>query len=250
MRIFDLTTHIKSISRSGRRSAVAAAYRACTAITCEREGRRHDYSRKRTLEADAIVLPAGAPDWAADRSKLWNAAELRERNGKRGRRAGQFKANAVTARQFLISFPAELSANGRWAVALTLARHLADTHGLAVDVTAHKPHHFGDERNHYCHMLTTTRRLTADGLGKKAREWDDLKSGAALVRSFRALVAHTLNAALADEGLADRLHVEHRSHKAQGLPERPTRHEGSVRTAIRRRLQARLQIDPHANAPQ
>jgi hypothetical protein len=30
------------------------------------------------------------PRWAHDRAKLWNGAEMRERNGKRGKNAGAF----------------------------------------------------------------------------------------------------------------------------------------------------------------
>lgn len=121
------------------------------------------------------MLPADAPAWASDRAKLWNAAELVERNGKRGKNAGQFKADAVTAREFLFSFPVELSATGRLTVAHTLARHLADTHGIAADFAIHHPGAEGVERNYHCHLLTTTRRLTAEGLTKKAREWSGLK---------------------------------------------------------------------------
>ena len=114
MRSFELTTRITGISRGdGRSATAAAAYRACCAIECEREGRTHDYSRKGGLEASEIVLPEAAPSWAKDRGRLWNNAELVERNGKRGKNAGKFKADARTARDVLFTFPAELSAAGR-----------------------------------------------------------------------------------------------------------------------------------------
>jgi hypothetical protein len=120
-RIFELSTRVKAISRGkgkeGKRQprsvTAAAAYLACCVIDCEREGTTHDYTRKRGLEVARIVLPEGAPSWAADRAKLWNGAELRERNGKRGKNAGAFKIDAQTAREFMYSFPAELSAAGR-----------------------------------------------------------------------------------------------------------------------------------------
>jgi len=224
-----------SISRSeGRSATAAAAYRACTRITDKRQDLIFDYRRKRSLEAAEIALPADAPEWAADRSELWNEAELRERNGKRGANAGLFKANAVVAREFMFSFPAELSAEGRLAVARTMAQHLADNHQIAVDIALHKPGRSGDEHNHHCHMLTTTRRLTANGFGKKAEEWSGLRSGAILTRAFRALLAHTLNAALAAEGKAGLVHVEHRSFKDRGSSQRPTRHQGPSRTHARR----------------
>ena len=70
-------------------------------------------------------------------------------------------------------------------------------------------------------MLTTTRRMTAKGLGAKAREWDDIKTAQRCWRrDFRAFVAQTLNEALAAEGKAAAVHVEHRSFKdARRRPE-------------------------------
>ena len=236
MRTFELSTRITAIGRSEGRSATsAAAYRACCAIHCEREGRTHDYHRKRGLEASRIIAPVAAPAWAANRSKLWNAAELRERNGKRGPKAGQFKADAKVAREFMFAFPAELSQAGRLAVAMAIAQHLVDTHGVVADFSIHQPGKDGDERNFHCHMLTTTRRVTVEGLTEKAREWDALKSGAALSKAFRAFLAETMNAALAEEGQGGAVHVEHRSFKARGSAQRPQKHLGPNRTnAIRR----------------
>lgn len=237
MRVFELTAHVKSISRGkGRSATAAAAYRASAVISCEREGRTHDYSRKAGVEASGIALPARAPSWASDRARLWNAAELRERNGKRGRNAGAFKADAVTAREFLFSFPAELSPAGRLRVAEAVARHLVETHGVAADYSIHAPGQDGDQRNHHCHMMTTTRRMTAAGLGEKAREWDDLRDGARLVKAWRAFVADTMNRELAAEEKAGLVHVEHRSFEERGVGQLPTRHQGPGRTnAVRKR---------------
>jgi len=243
MRVFELSTRVQSIgrgtgsdaSRKPRSATAAAAYRACCVIACEREGVTHDYTRKQGLEACAIVLPDGAPAWAADRAALWNAAELRERNGKRGKNAGLFKKDAKTAREFMFAFPAELSAEGRFAAAHRVARHMADTHGVAADFVIHRPGRNGDERNYHCHMMITTRRMTPAGLTVKTREWDDLKSGAALGKAWRAFVAQTLNDGLAAEGKDNAVFVEHRSLKARGGGRLPTRHQGVRRTNRQRR---------------
>lgn len=238
MRVLDLSTHINPISRGeGRSATAAAAYRACCVIDCEREGKAHDYSRKRGLDMALIVLPKDAPAWAGDRARLWNAAEMIERNGKRGKNAGEFKADAQTAREFFFAFPHELSGEGRRQAAITIARHLADTHGLAVDIAIHAPGKEGDSRNWHCHMLATTRRLTADGLGPKAREWVDKKQGSILSKHLRAFIAGTLNAGLAAEGLADVVRVEHRSFKDRGSSQQPTKHMGPTKTHVMRRQQ-------------
>jgi len=138
VRLFELTTRINAVQRSQGDSATAkAAYRACCVIECEREGKTHDYSRKQGHEASGMAGPKGLPAW--DRSKLWNAAELVERNGKRGRNAGQFRANAQTARDLLFTFPSELSQAGRLNTARIIAGFLVSTSSVAVDFSIHKP---------------------------------------------------------------------------------------------------------------
>jgi hypothetical protein len=247
-RTFELSTHMKAVSRStgssdrrgwarrgvrsntpkhGRSATAAAAYRACCVIECDREGRTHDYSRKRGHEAGGIVHHRGAvARWAHDRMKLWNGAELVERNGKRGKNAGAFKADARTARDILFTFPAELSKAGRFNSAMKIARYLADNYLIGVDFNIHEPGKDGDERNYHCHMLTTTRRMTAEGFGEKARELDDGTTGPAHAKTLRAFIAQTLNDELKAEDKADAVHVEHRSFKARGSAQVPTRHMG------------------------
>ena len=70
---------VKTIKRSAGRSATAAAaYRVGERIECQREGRVHDYTRKQGIEETFILTPKDAPDWASDRSRLWNEAEASE----------------------------------------------------------------------------------------------------------------------------------------------------------------------------
>ena len=76
---------IKTVSRSGGRSAVAAAaYRAGEKLKDERCGLLCDYSRKQGVEHSEIVAPENAPAWATDREALWNAAEAAETLGLAG----------------------------------------------------------------------------------------------------------------------------------------------------------------------
>jgi hypothetical protein len=241
MRTFELTTRMEPVSRGNGDSATAkAAYRACCIIECEREGRTHDYTHKAGLVVSELVLPAGSPRWARDRAQLWNGAELVERNGKRGKNAGQFKANAQTARDLMYNFPAELSAAGRLDAARVIARHLVDTHGVAVDFSIHEPGREGDERNFHCHLLFTTRRMTAKGLGEKTREWDERKpKGPTLAKQLRAFIAQTMNDTLKAEGKADVVFVEHRTYKARGSAQVPTRHQGVTKTNMRRKERGR-----------
>src|SRR3546814_3673481 len=79
MRISDWSSDVCSSDLSAGRSATAAAaYRAGVEITDERTGLVHDYTRKQGVEHSELMLPTDAPEWAADRERLWNAAELAE----------------------------------------------------------------------------------------------------------------------------------------------------------------------------
>jgi MobA/MobL family len=236
VRTFELTTRMEPVSRGNGDSATAkAAYRACCIIECEREGRTHDYTHKAGLVVSELHMPAGSPRWARDRAQLWNAVEMRETNKDR-RAKSTFKANAQTARDLMYNFPAELSAAGRLDAARVIARHLVNTHGVAVDFSIHEPGREGDERNFHCHLLFTTRRMTAKGLGEKTREWDERKpTGPTLAKQLRAFIAQTMNDALKAEGKAEAVFVEHRTYKARGSAQVPTRHQGVTRTNMRRK---------------
>lgn len=240
MRVLELTAHVQAISRAkGRSATAAAAYRACARIDCEREQRVHDYRGKAGLEATGIVLPDDAPTWAMDRSRLWNAAEHRERNGSRGANARAWKMDATVAREVLFGFPDELSEAGRMALVDRIARHLVEAHGVAVDWAIHAPGKLGDQRNHHCHMMFTTRRMIATGLDAKTREWDDRFTGGRTVKAFRATIAGMMNQALAGEGHGAAVHVEHRSLKARGIGRAATTHQGPGKTNSGRKRKAR-----------
>jgi len=79
---------VKTNKRSAGRSATAAAaYRSASVIACEREGREHDCTAKRGVEACFILAPDDAPEWAKNQATLWNADEARKT-----------RCNSVTAR--------------------------------------------------------------------------------------------------------------------------------------------------------
>lgn len=221
MAIYHLS--VKTVSRSAGRSATAAAaYRAGVEITDERTGQLHDYRRKSGIESVALILPSGAPAWAAERAALWNAAEQAEK-----------RKNSTVAREFEIALPAELSPAERHRLACDFARGLVERHGCAADVALHTPGKKGDHRNHHAHLLLTTRRLVAAGFGEKTRELDDQKTGPQLVSEWRERFARLQNERLRENGLEIR--VDHRSLEAQGIDREPTRHLGPTATAIERR---------------
>jgi hypothetical protein len=218
---------VKTVGRSAGRSATAAAaYRAGVEIADERTGIVHDYTRKQGIEHREIVAPADAPDWVQDRSALWNAAEQAET-----------RKNSTVAREYEIALPAELSADERRDLALGLAHEISERHGVAVDVAIHAPGRQGDQRNHHAHLLTTTRRIGAEGLGEKTRELDQKTSGE--VERWRERFAEIQNAAL--ERAQSHERVDHRSYQRQGREQEATVHMGPNVVAMERRAERQAQ---------
>lgn len=187
-----------------------------------RTGATYDYRRRRGVESVDLVLPKGAPSWAQDRGALWNAAEQAEK-----------RRDACVAREYEVALPAELSAEQRRRLVVDFAQELADREGCAVDVAIHAPGRGGDQRNWHAHMLRTTRRIDADGMGAKL---DTEKAGRKRTEDLAAVRARW--AALTNEHLARAGHderVDHRSLEAQGLTREPGRHLGPAASGFERR---------------
>lgn len=224
MRVLELHSPVKIVQRSqGRTATAAAAYRSATRIHCERTGETHDYRRKKGVEHSTVLAPADAPEWALDRSKLWNAAELREKHPR-----------AQPARDLEVSFPSEFNADQRREAGLAIGRMLAERHGVAVDLCWHNPGRKSDERNHHLHVLFTTRRFENGAWAKtKDRTFDDLYGkGKAEILNLRQGVADVLN----DIAARDRLdvYVEHLSYEKRGLDLEATQHMGPVAAEMER----------------
>ena len=213
----------------------------------ERDGVMHDYSRRTGVEQSFIVTPPGA-EWAHDRSALWNAAEAAEK-----------RKDAKVAREYEVALPAELSAKGRADLARAFAAEIVERYGVAADVAIHAPGKDGDSRNHHAHILTTTRTVSADGLGVKTRQLDQSTTASVEVEQLRDVWGGLTNRALEREGVGER--VDHRSlaarreaalevvqdqarpeperqaaeRQAQDLDREPTVHLGPAAAAIERR---------------
>ena len=152
---------IRSVSRGQGGSAVAkAAYIARERIRDDRTGVTHDYRATPGLEHAEIVLPTGTDvetaAWARERGSLWNGAEKAET-----------RVNSRVAREYTLALPHELSSEKRHELARQFAQSLADRYGAVADLNIHGPTPRGDPRNFHAHILTTTRELTPEGLGRK-----------------------------------------------------------------------------------
>lgn len=221
MAIYHLS--VKAISRSaGRSSTAAAAYRAGCEITDERTGEVHDYTRKGGIASTDLVLPDDAPEWATDRSALWNAAEAAER-----------RKDSCVAREYEVALPDELSPDERRRLAVDFAKEMANAEGCAVDVSIHAPGKEGDSRNHHAHILRTTRKVGSDGLTDKLDTEKAGRNRAADLDVVRTRWANLTNERLRENSIDAQ--VDHRSLKDQGIDRIPTSHLGIFVTSMERR---------------
>uniref|UniRef100_UPI003C7C604D MobA/MobL family protein n=1 Tax=Leisingera sp. S232 TaxID=3415132 RepID=UPI003C7C604D len=107
----------------------------------------------------------------------------------------------------------EISAEDRSQITRDFAHELVSRYGVAVDVAIHTPHREGDQRNHHAHVLTSTRKLEAEGFTTKTRVLDSAKTGGVEIEQMRGLWAELQNRALERAGEVGR--VDHRSLEAQ-----------------------------------
>jgi Ti-type conjugative transfer relaxase TraA len=227
--IFHL--HMATVSRATGRSAVAAAaYRAGVTLTNNRDGLTHDYQNRRGIEHAEIFLPGGIDTaWARDRSALWNAAEKAEK-----------RSDGRVAREVEVALPCELTALERLAAVRDLAQELADTFGVAVDAAIHAPLGASDVRNHHAHLLMTTRRISADGIGDKSsiereNKWllaHNLPTAAMQLKGIRQVWEAICNRHLMAAG--QDIRVDSRSHLDRGVEILPTMHVGVQATKLAR----------------
>jgi len=174
MALFRL--EIKPIRRSeGRDARAAAAYRSGTQIG------EYDYTRRRGVAHRFILLPPTAPQWT--RAELWQGSEETEK-----------RKNSVVAREVLIALPHELPQVDRIKIVREFSSWLVSRYGVAVDAAIHAPRQDHDERNHHAHLLMTTRRMSATGLGEKTCELDDKQTGPREIEAIRAAWAEMVNA--------------------------------------------------------
>jgi len=205
----------KVISRStGRSATAAAAYRSGSEIVDERTGLVHDYSRKDGVDEIAIIAPSNAPAWANDRSKLWNMVEHVEK-----------RKDSQVAREMVVAIPKELKREQMVDLVKGFAKDQFVDRGMVADIAFH---HLGTENPH-AHIMLTTRSLSPEGFGNKAREWNDK----AVLKQWRKEWELHANKALEVAGHESR--IDHRSLEAQGIERAPTVHLGPTATAIERR---------------
>ena len=141
----------KVVSRGNGRSAVAAsAYLSCSKMLNDYDGVQHDFTRKKGLVWQDVLLPEFAPPEWKDRNVLWNAVEKNEKT-----------KDSRLAREFVPALPIELTP-AQWQELLDdfiQNNFVAD--GMCADVAVHDPYPPG--HNPHAHILVTVRPLDEKG---------------------------------------------------------------------------------------
>ena len=213
MAIYHLNAKI--ISRSNGQSATeAAAYRAAEKIYDQRTDETFNYTRKKGVYSTEILTPNNAPDWMADRSKLWNAAELFEK-----------RSNSRTAREFDIALPTELTHPQKQDLVRNFAQDNFVDKGLVADLAFHEI----DTHNPHVHIMITTRTVDENGLGAKDRSLDKKD----FLLKLRESWATYTNDALNQANISER--IDHRSLKEQNITRIPQIHLGANVAAMMKR---------------
>ncbi len=199
---------IKVISRGQGHSAVqAAASRSGIKMTLEREDVVWDYSKKPGIEHKEIMLPNGAPQWMADRERLWNEVE----NGER-------RKDAQLARAIMVVLPTELPDDKQLALLRDYVQEQYVDRGMVADIAINR----GNRDNPHAQILLTMRCLEGDGFGKKCRQWNSKKD----LLGWRREWAEAANIALAEDG--HQVRIDHRSLADQGIDLEPGIHHGAT----------------------
>ena len=232
MTIYHLS--LKEMRRSqGRSSVAAAAYRLGEKMKDERIGKTFNYSKKSGILDKFFILPNGAKNFQ-NTSHFWNEAERSEN-----------RKNSVVAREIIINLPYEISDQQRSELVKKFCNEIVANHSVGITAAIHEPCKDGDDRNFHAHILFTTRQITAEGSGKKTREFDDKKQGVEVLKNIRKRYEILQNEALKNAGFND-INVDCRSFKEQGIfDKQPSKHLGvEVVNLERRKNKNKLPDEP------
>lgn len=137
------------IRRSKGQSAVASsAYRSGKKLYDEREGKTHDYRRKKGVIYHEVMLCENAPEQWRDEEKLWNEIEDSEKSEK-----------AQLAREADFALPKELDEKQQIDLARDYVKRNFVDQGMCVQLDIHNPH---GNQPHF-HVMMTMRAVDKNG---------------------------------------------------------------------------------------
>lgn len=185
----------------GDRLHKVAAYNAAARVQAP-GGAVYDFRRKSAEHVGGcLMLPAGAPAWAADPAHLWFQAETAET-----------RVDGQPARLVEFAIPREVPPARRLEFARAVVAPWVADEGVAAQIDLHCPPAADGGEQPHAHVILTRRALGPDGFAARKTNnapWTHDKG-----RTMRAAVADRMNRWLADQGCQSR--VDHRSHVGRG----------------------------------
>jgi hypothetical protein len=174
---------------AGNHAVKVAAYQMCSKLEAA-DGQRFNFARKRSEHIGGmIMLPDGAPEWAADAGELWRQTEASER-----------RADAQTARLIEFSIPRAVPADQRLEFARAVVQPYVDL-GMAAQLDLHCTRASDGEEQPHAHVLLTMRRFDGDGFSKrKERDWNQ-QFTADKGRTERHAIAQRMNNWMSAHGI-------------------------------------------------
>lgn len=194
MAIFHL--EFKIVKRSeGMYSCRKAAYHARCRITNDGTGNTYDFSHRTDLCHHQILAPVSAPSHIIESSTaLWNEVERVER-----------QKDGQTARYFDVAIPCELPYDDKIKLVVEYCQKNFADEGMIADIAFHDL----TGGNPHAHVMLTLKPITADGFGKKERNWNDKKNVILWHEAWSTLANDYLEAAGTEE------RIDHRSIDTQ-----------------------------------
>jgi Ti-type conjugative transfer relaxase TraA len=133
---------------------------------------RYDFSHKAAdLVHHEVLLPEGAPTRLRDPNILWQEATAAETTIDRRTKAVRFKRNAQGGKHIVLALAKDLDNDGRLESARRFVKKHFTRFGVAVELAIHSSDPDSPDNPH-AHLLVSTRFVTEDGFGKKARILD------------------------------------------------------------------------------
>jgi hypothetical protein len=127
------------------------------------------------------------------------------------------RKNSQLAREINIALPRELTDQQQKDLIKNYIQTEFVDKGMIADIAIHRD----DKENPHCHVMLTTREISAEGFTVKNRDWNQRE----LLEQWRAQWSEYANRELEKIGVNK---ITHLSHKARGLEELPTIHLGHI----------------------
>lgn len=246
MAIYHCSIGIKGRSK-GDSAVGSSAYRAGVKLKDEETGVTYDYTKKRGVVYNEVMLPQNAPKEYQNREVLWNEVEKIEKQPK-----------AQLARDIEVGFPIEMSREQQIQCVRDYVQNNFVKEGMCADIALHDK----KDGNPHAHILLTMRGIKENG------EWDakkrsvfkldengeripviDKKTGEQKIRDrgekgiefvwkretiptndwneqYKAEEWRKAWAEECNKYLSQEQKIDHRSYKRQGIDKIPTIHEG------------------------